>query len=328
MTNRRPEKQWLQGRKLAIVAVLSVVLMMMTGFVWKKNTVYIVADGQEYTVQTHEENPRSIIRDAGIRLGVRDVITSSTKGMENGTVLTVTRIVPVQLTYQGKTKLIHTDKSTVEGAIASVGLAAPQVKTFPSAETEVTAGMEIKVVDYSETIVERTTAVPYNVVREPDATLEKGVEEVVQYGANGQATLTVRQMYYDGQPAGEEIVNTELHVAPTDKIVRTGTRDTVSTSRGDMRFSRSYYMEATAYLPTDGSGTCITATGVRAQHGVVAVDPDVIPLGSRVYIPGYGVALAADTGGAIVGNRIDLCMESYGDAMSFGRRSVKVYVLE
>lgn len=328
MTNRRPEKQWLQGRKLAIVAVLSVVLMMMTGFVWKKNTVYIVADGQEYTVQTHDENPRSIIRDAGIRLGVRDVITSSTKGMENGTVLTVTRIVPVQLTYQGKTKLIHTDKSTVADAVASLGLDAPKVKTFPAAETEVTAGMAIRVVDYSETIVERTTDVPYNVVREPDATLEKGVEEVVQYGANGQATLTVRQMYYDGQPAGEEIVNTDLRVAPTDKIVRTGTRDTVATSRGDMRFSRSYYMEATAYLPTDGSGTCITATGVRAQHGVVAVDPDVIPLGSRVYIPGYGVALAADTGGAIVGNRIDLCMESYGDAMRFGRRSVKVYVLE
>lgn len=328
MTNRRPEKQWLQGRKLAIVAVLSVVLLMMTGFVWKKNTVYIVADGQEYTVQTHDQNPRSIIRDAGVRLGARDVITSSTKGMENGTVLTVTRIVPVQLTYQGKTKLIHTDKTTVEGAAASVGLAAPQVKTFPSADTQITPGMEIKVVDYRETIVERKTDVPYNVVRQPDATMEKGMEEVVQHGSNGQATLTVRQMYYDGQPAGEEIVNTDLHVAPTDKIVRTGMRDTVSTSRGDMRFSRSYYMEATAYLPTDGSGTCITATGVRAQHGVVAVDPDVIPLGSRVYIPGYGVALAADTGGAIVGNRIDLCMESYGDAMSFGRRSVKVYILE
>lgn len=328
MTNRRPEKQWLQGRKLAIVAVLSVVLMMMTGFVWKKNTVYIVADGQQYTVQTHEGNPRSIIRDAGIRLGARDMIRSSTNRMENGTVLTVTRIVPVKITYQGQTKLIHTDKDTVAGAAASIGLAAPAVKTFPSAESAVTSGMEIKVVDYSETIVERTQAVPYNIVRQPDDTLERGVEEVVQHGADGQATLTVRQMYYDGKPAGEEIVNTDMTVAPVDHIVRAGTRDTVSTSRGDMRFSRSYFMEATAYLPTDGGGHGITATGVRARHGVVAVDPDVIPLGSQVYIPGYGVALAADTGGAIVGNRIDLCMESYGDAMSFGRRSVKVYVLE
>jgi 3D (Asp-Asp-Asp) domain-containing protein len=86
-------------------------------------------------------------------------------------------------------------------------------------------------------------------------------------------------------------------------------------------------MEASAYLPSDGGGSGITATGMRAQHGVVAVDPDVIPLGTRLFIPGYGIAIAADTGGAIQGAKIDLCMESYGDAISFGRQTIKVYVL-
>jgi 3D (Asp-Asp-Asp) domain-containing protein len=59
----------------------------------------------------------------------------------------------------------------------------------------------------------------------------------------------------------------------------------------------------------------------------VAVDPNVIPLGTRLYIPGYGLPLAADTGGAIIGNKIDLCMEDYHAAWEFGRRMVKVYVL-
>ena len=86
-------------------------------------------------------------------------------------------------------------------------------------------------------------------------------------------------------------------------------------------------MEATAYLPTDGGGDGITATGIRARHGVVAVDPNVIPLGTRVYIPGYGEAIAADTGGDIVGNRIDVVLEDYGSAMQFGRRIVDVYIL-
>ena len=67
-------------------------------------------------------------------------------------------------------------------------------------------------------------------------------------------------------------------------------------------------MEATAYLPGDGGGAGITATGIPATYGVAAVDPSVIPLGSRLYIPGYGEAVAADTGGAIYGYRIDLCM--------------------
>ena len=87
-------------------------------------------------------------------------------------------------------------------------------------------------------------------------------------------------------------------------------------------------MEATAYLPTDGNGEGITKMGTLARHGVVAVDPNVIPLGTRVFIPGYGVAIAEDTGSAILGNRIDLCMEDYTSAMIFGRRVVPVYILE
>lgn len=92
-------------------------------------------------------------------------------------------------------------------------------------------------------------------------------------------------------------------------------------------YSSVMSMEATAYLPTDGSSTGTTATGIPATYGIVAVDPRVIPLGTRVFIPGYGEALAADTGGAIKGYKIDLCMESYAECMNFGRRNVTVYVL-
>lgn len=104
-------------------------------------------------------------------------------------------------------------------------------------------------------------------------------------------------------------------------------RLTVATARGEVPYKLYYKMEATAYLPSDGNGLGITATGIKATYGVVAVDPKVIPLGSRVYIPGYGFAVAADTGGAIKGQKIDLCMENYDEAIGFGRRSVEVYVL-
>lgn len=105
-------------------------------------------------------------------------------------------------------------------------------------------------------------------------------------------------------------------------------KDCVETSRGWVRYKAKMIMEATAYLPTDGGGSGITATGARAAHGIAAVDPDVIPLGTRLYVPGYGFALAADTGGAINGYIIDLCMESYNEAIQFGRRDVTVYILE
>lgn len=90
-------------------------------------------------------------------------------------------------------------------------------------------------------------------------------------------------------------------------------------------------MEATGYDPGPIScgphATGRTYTGMVARHGVVAVDPRVIPLGTRVYIDGYGQAIAADIGSAIKGNRIDLCFNTYGEAIRFGRRQIRVYLL-
>jgi 3D (Asp-Asp-Asp) domain-containing protein len=86
-------------------------------------------------------------------------------------------------------------------------------------------------------------------------------------------------------------------------------------------------MVATAYTANCYGCSGMTASGQRAGHGIVAVDPRVIPLGSHLYIPGYGHAVAGDTGGAIRGNRVDLGFNSDADAMQFGRRPVTVYVL-
>lgn len=119
-------------------------------------------------------------------------------------------------------------------------------------------------------------------------------------------------------------------VENVENLVYDNEIETENLSYGDEEFSYTAVMsmEATAYLPEDGGGSGITAMGIPATYGVVAVDPSIIPLGTRLYIPGYGMAIAADTGGAIVGYCIDLCMESYSEAMDFGRRVVTVYVLD
>jgi 3D (Asp-Asp-Asp) domain-containing protein/peptidoglycan hydrolase CwlO-like protein len=92
-------------------------------------------------------------------------------------------------------------------------------------------------------------------------------------------------------------------------------------------------MVATAYYAfgkggNDINGNGITAIGLRARKGIIAVDPRVIPLGTRIYVPGYGEALAADTGGWIKGNRVDLCFESLEECYRYGRRKIKIYLIE
>lgn len=90
-------------------------------------------------------------------------------------------------------------------------------------------------------------------------------------------------------------------------------------------------MEATAYtddIASQGKWVGQTATGMKPQVGVVAVDPKIIPLGTKLYVEGYGEAIAGDTGGAIKGKRIDLFMATRGQAMKYGRRNVKVRILD
>lgn len=89
-------------------------------------------------------------------------------------------------------------------------------------------------------------------------------------------------------------------------------------------------MIATAYYSAGGglNGDGIAATGLRVKKGIVAVDPRVIPLGTKLYIPGYGEALAADTGGWIKGNRIDLAFDTLEECFRFGRRRIRVYLVE
>ena len=91
---------------------------------------------------------------------------------------------------------------------------------------------------------------------------------------------------------------------------------------------RSVYVEATAYSPFDPGAGTHTARGNVVRRGIIAVDPRFIPLGTRVYIPGYGEAIADDTGGAIIGNRIDIAFDTYNEAMRFGRQHIEIYILD
>ena len=168
--------------------------------------------------------------------------------------------------------------------------------------------------------------VPVAVQYERVDTLPKGMEEVLQEGTPGLDEVQEEVHYNHGEVVDTKELQRTTITPMKPKIIRAGTRD-IGVSRSYNRVKEVISMEATAYLPTDGGGDGITATGIRARHGVVAVDPNVIPLGTRVYIPGYGEAIAADTGGDIIGNRIDVVLEDYGSAMQFGRRTVDVYIL-
>lgn len=93
------------------------------------------------------------------------------------------------------------------------------------------------------------------------------------------------------------------------------------------KFKHRLYVDATAYSPQDPGCGGTTATGVAVRKGIIAVDPNIIPLGTTVYIPGYGKAVAADIGGSVKHNVIDIAFDNRSEALQFGRKSLFIYIM-
>ena len=175
--------------------------------------------------------------------------------------------------------------------------------------------------------------IPYTTITEQTDSLTKGTTKVAQEGVNGVSKITEVTKYVNGEVADVSVTE-EVISEPTDKIILEGTKE-VPTVPGTetVEYSRVLTMNATAYCPCSiccGSySNGYTANGTKAGYGVAAVDTSVIPLGTKLYVEGYGYAIAADTGGAIKGNRIDLCYGSHQAALNsgFGHTNVKVYIL-
>ena len=184
-----------------------------------------------------------------------------------------------------------------------------------------------------------TVVLPYQTHENHTSAVWGGRSHIRQEGSPGEQEIVTEIIYIGGIEQNREIVGDTILTKPVDTIVdigtaRLGARTDVTAP--DFHYRRRVRMEATAYTAgygCTGKHPCdpwygITASGRRVEHGIVAVDRRVIPLGTRLYVEGYGFAIAADVGGAIRGYKIDLFMEDLSDALRFGRRHLYVWILD
>ena len=253
----------------------------------------------------------------------------TTPKLADGTQVKVLRAVPVTLEYKGKSETVLTAKQSIQEVAEQYGYNKEKYRPYGDIKAPVVKDMHIKIGNVSRKTITEDDVVLYAIESIPDENLGQGEEQILQEGQNGRKKVTIDMVSIDGQLVGKEVTNSELISEMQPLIRHVGTKATVDINTGTIsKYKAVYTMVATAYLPTDGNGEGITKMGTWARYGEIAVDPNVIPLGTRVFIPGYGVATAEDTGGDILGNRVDLCMESYDACMAFGRRVVLVYILD
>lgn len=233
---------------------------------------------------------------------------------------------PVRLHRFGVAKEFTTHNTTVGAVLREMTINLDGRTVYPPPDTEITDGMIIHVLARKSFLSQEEVEVPFGTQIINDPELEFGTRKVEKEGVKGKDLVTYENITRPGREQKIELDRRRV-AEPVNEVVRQGVAQSILTPNGYVRYKKKIYGEATAYT-WGGGASGHTSIGLWPKRGIVAVDPRVIPYYTKLYIPGYGMAIAGDTGGAIVGTRIDLFMDSLYECFQWGRRDVEIYILE
>ncbi|OEH92621.1 G5 and 3D domain-containing protein [Bacillus solimangrovi] len=298
-------------------------------------TVTLVVNGEEQTVSTTVETIRELLHEQGVKIMERDEVKPvKTAKIEDGMNVVVTEAFELPIVIGGEEKSVWTTSTTVADLLKQQGVSLDDDdRVEPDLQAPITKETKIEVVRVEKVTDVVEVALDYAVVTRNDSSLSSGEERVISKGQEGKVKKTFEVVIENGKEVSRELINKETVRESKDRIVAIGTKSTNQPiiSRGGTAV-KEFYVKASAYTAycKGCSGKTRTGIDLRANPNVkvIAVDPNVIPLGTKVWVDGYGYAIAGDTGSAIKGNRIDLFMPSSAAATAFGVKNVKIKILE
>lgn len=351
-------------------ALLIVLTMVFTpAYASSTNTVTLIDDGYVKNVTTDKETVSDVLAEHGISLNPSDLLSyEKTAKIEDEMTIEIERARDVYIPSNGK--IIVTAKAFDREFLKENGFSIPEndfyVRENYDAEKD---ALVLDVIECSTKSVTVTEKIENGIVYLKDDSMLESEAKLEVAGQKGLVERTYSVRYENGVEVSKILTKEVVIEKPVDRVVRVGTKSvqtetaespqaieasyivgksapsakTVTTNTGKvLKYKNVIDVVATAYdlsfascgkYPGDPAYG-ITASGMRARVGVIAVDPRIIPLGTKLYITApdgswtYGEAIAGDTGGAIKGYRVDLFYNTYSECIQFGRRSAKVYILE
>lgn len=298
---------------------------------------------------TTAETVQQLLSDEDIQLGEQDKINiSPSKNILANMTIEIERAFQVVFNNGKNEEKVWTTSTTVADFLQQQNAELGELdRVEPGLEETVKPDKSIDVIRVEKVTDVVEEPIDYDVVKKEDANLAKGTEKVIQEGHEGLSKKEFEITKENGKEVKRSLVSEQIIKKSTDKIVTIGTKVTKApatqrnaSSGGSKKQSnampagggKELYMNATAYTADCNGCSGVTSTGINLRANpnakVIAVDPSVIPLGSKVWVEGYGYAVAGDTGGAIKGNKIDVHVQSKGQASSFGRKRVKVRIID
>ncbi|KXH86837.1 G5 and 3D domain-containing protein [Sporosarcina sp. HYO08] len=312
--------------------------------------VKLTVDDEKSSIWTTGKTVGEVLAAAGIEITQDDAVEPSiNEQLANNTGITVQKAFEVTLNDGGNERKVWSTSTTVADFLKKENIQLDEDDRLDGkGDTKLQPNSIVKVVR-----VEKVTDVveePANFIVETrnDPHLLKGREKVVQAGKKGKVSRKFEVIKENGKEVSRKLIEEKTITPPQTKIVAVGSKVVVAAAptsakgKGGVGVSRSnaatpaggkeFYVTATAYTAYCNGCSGKTATGINLRANpnakVIAVDPKVIPLGSKVWVEGYGYAIAGDTGGAIKGMKIDLHVPTKSTAYNFGRRQVKIKVID
>lgn len=313
--------------------------------------------GQEKKIYTTAKTVGDFLKAENITVSNADLIKPSVKTkVEDKMTITFDKAFEVTLNNAGTEQKVMTTSKSVKELLDEYEIETSELDRIePALDTTLTGAETVSIVKVEKEMITVDEKLPFATVKKQDNTLNEGQEKVVSEGKEGIETQTVEIMRENGQEVSRNIISKTTKEKAQDKVVAVGTKKaqvqqpaskqpsnsralegSVAVSRGGQSepaggSGKEFYVESTAYTASCTGCSGVTATGFNLKANpsakVIAVDPSVIPLGSKVYVEGYGYAMALDTGGAIKGNKIDVFFSSDQQSRNWGRKTVKIKVI-
>ncbi|MDF1513525.1 MAG: ubiquitin-like domain-containing protein, partial [Anaerolineae bacterium] len=292
--------------------------------------------GMRTTLHTTASTVGAAVLQAGISLFRADrLIPEPATPLQAGMHIQLDRSIFVTVRVDGHQLRTRTHRTGVGEVLADLGVTLNgQDYSVPELDSVLSEGMEINITRVAETVIVEQSPIPFDSVWQPNPEMELDTQGLLQAGEPGVLERRIRLRYENGQIVDRWVDGESVIIPPMNRVMGYGTKvvvRTLQTESGPVEYWRVLRMLATSYsantagVSTSASYYGYTALGLPMRHGIIAVDPRVISLRSEIYVPGYGVGLAGDTGGAIKGRRIDLGYND--DNLVLWYKWVDVYLL-
>ena len=315
--------------------------------------VVVTADGITKAVETKGTTVKDALDDMGITLMDGDKVSRElSEKLTNGMTISVSRVKNIKVSDDGKEQSFKVYASNVRLALKELKIELDKediINLKPGDKITDGTLIEITRIQYKESV--ETQSIEYTTVYEDSAEMFSDESQVKTAGVNGEKEIVYRELYKNGEFIEKVASSEKVTKEPVNEVVVRGTKSRPSTevvapppvnnsvSGGSNTFV-DYDGNVVAYSNVmSGSGTayCIpggtTSIGLPVSVGIVAVDPDIIPYGTRMYIVAdglvYGYAVAGDTGGALMSGEalVDVYYDTLEECYTFGRRNCTVYIL-